>query len=77
MRVCAAIKPDGVRCRARAMKGYLYCFNHHPDFADERRLHASKGGKQGDEGGPRGRHPKVCKTKRTSLLIPAGCSRGR
>ena len=38
MGVCAAIKPDGVRCRARAMKGYAYCFNHHPEFADERRL---------------------------------------
>ena len=52
MGVCAAIKPDGVRCRARAMKGYAYCFNHNPEFADERRLHASKGGKQGGRGRP-------------------------
>ena len=52
MGVCAAIKPDGVRCRARAMKGCAYCFNHHPEFADERRLHASKGGKQGGRGRP-------------------------
>jgi hypothetical protein len=52
MGVCAAIKPDSVRCRARAMKGYSYCFNHHPDFVDERRLHASKGGKQGGRGRP-------------------------
>jgi hypothetical protein len=44
MGICAAIKPDGVRCRARAMEGYGYCYNHNPEFADERRLHASKGG---------------------------------
>jgi hypothetical protein len=50
--VCATIKQDGVRCRARAMKGYAYCYNHHPGFADERRLHASKGGKQGGRGRP-------------------------
>ena len=51
MGVCAAIKPDGVMCRARAMKGYAYCFIY-PEFADERRLHASKGGKQGGRGRP-------------------------
>ncbi len=27
MGVCAAIKPDGVRCRARAMEGYASCYN--------------------------------------------------
>ena len=52
MGVCAAIKPNGVRCRARAMEGYAYCYNHNPEFADERRLHASKGGKQGGRGRP-------------------------
>ncbi len=78
MGVCAAIKPDGVRCQARAMKGYAYCFNHRPEFADERRLNASKGGKQGDEGGLRGRGPKVYKTSRTSLPRSLSeCSRGR
>jgi len=51
MGVCAAIKPDGVMCRARAMKGYAYCFIY-PEFADERRLHASKGGKQEGRGRP-------------------------
>ena len=34
------------------MKGYADCFNHHPEFADERRLHASRGGKQGGRGRP-------------------------
>jgi hypothetical protein len=52
MGVCAAIKPDGVRCRARATEGYAYCYNHNPEFAEERRLHASKGGKQGGRGRP-------------------------
>ena len=52
MGACAAIKPNGVRCRARAMEGYAYCYNHNPEFADERRLHASKGGKQGGRGRP-------------------------
>jgi hypothetical protein len=28
------------------MKGYAYCHNHHPGFADERRLHASKASKE-------------------------------
>ncbi len=50
MGICAAIKSDGVRCRARAMEGYGSCYNHNPEFADERRLHASKGGKQGGRG---------------------------
>jgi hypothetical protein len=52
MGVCAAIKPDGARCRARAMEGCDYCYNHNPEFADERRLNASKGGKQGGRGRP-------------------------
>ena len=65
MGVCAAIKPDGVRCRARAMQGFAYCFNNNPEFADERRLHATmraRAASRGDEGGQRGRRPKVCKT---------------
>jgi hypothetical protein len=52
MSVCAAIKPDGVRCKARAMKGSEWCFNHHPDHSEERRRNASKGGKRGGRGRP-------------------------
>lgn len=52
MGLCAAIKLDGVRCQARAMESYAYCFNHNPEFADERRRNASKGGKQGGRGRP-------------------------
>jgi hypothetical protein len=52
MSFCAAIKPDGVRCKARAMKGSEWCFNHNPDYSDERRRNASKGGKHGGRGRP-------------------------
>jgi hypothetical protein len=52
MGFCAAIKPDGVRCKARAMEGSERCFNHHPDHSDERRRNASKGGKHGGRGRP-------------------------
>ena len=52
MGVCAAIKPNGVRCQARAMEGYAYCYNHNPEFTDARRRNASKGGKQGGRGRP-------------------------
>ena len=52
MSVCAAIKPDGARCKARAMKGSQWCFNHHPDYAQERQRNASKGGRRGGRGRP-------------------------
>jgi hypothetical protein len=54
MSICAAIKPDGSRCKARAMKGSQWCFNHHPDHSQERRHNASKGGKRGGRGRPAG-----------------------
>ena len=52
MSVCAAIKPDGVRCKARSMKGSQWCFNHHPDYSQERQRNASKGGRRGGRGRP-------------------------
>lgn len=52
MRICEAIKPDGFRCKARAMEGSSWCYNHHPDHAAERKLHASKGGRRGGRGRP-------------------------
>src|SRR5215211_9064009 len=52
MSVCAAIKPDGLRCKARAMHSSQWCFNHHPDHSEERRRNASKGGKYGGRGRP-------------------------
>ena len=52
MGFCAAIKPDGARCKARAMQGSQWCFNHHPDHSRERRRNASKGGRRGGRGRP-------------------------
>jgi hypothetical protein len=52
--VCAAIKPDGARCKARAMKSSQWCFNHHPEHSVERQRNASKGGKRGGRGRPAG-----------------------
>jgi hypothetical protein len=52
--VCAAIKPDGARCKARAMKGSQWCFNQDPDHSEERQRNASKGGKLGGRGRPAG-----------------------
>ncbi len=47
---CAFIRADGHRCGASAMKGYSTCYGHRPDFAQERRRNASKGGKSGGRG---------------------------
>ena len=52
MSVCAAIKANGNRCKASAMKGSQWCFNHHPDHSEERQRNASKGGKHGGRGRP-------------------------
>jgi hypothetical protein len=52
MGVCGAIKPDGVRCSARAVEGSEWCFNHHPAHSEERRRNARKGGRRGGRGRP-------------------------
>jgi hypothetical protein len=44
MSVCAAIKPSGAKCEARAMKGSQWCFNHHPGTEAQRKHNAAKGG---------------------------------
>ena len=52
MSVCSSIRADGTRCRAQAITGSEWCFNHHPDYEDARRRRASKGGKRGGRGRP-------------------------
>src|SRR5918912_2859231 len=52
MSICAAIKPNGARCKVRAMQGSQWCFNHHPDYSEKRQRNASKGGKRGGRGRP-------------------------
>lgn len=54
MALCAAIKTDGSRCKARAMQGSQWCFNHHPERSEQRRRNASKGGRRGGRGRPAG-----------------------
>ena len=49
---CAAIKPNGERCRADAIDHAEWCWSHHPDHQDARRRRASKGGKRGGRGRP-------------------------
>ncbi len=52
MTKCGATKADGTKCEARAMKGSPCCFNHSPDYSEERRRNASKGGRAGGRGRP-------------------------
>jgi hypothetical protein len=49
---CAAIKPDGGRCKTEAMPDAEWCYSHHPDYAEERRRRASRAGKAGGRGRP-------------------------
>ena len=49
---CAAIKPNGQRCKVEAMPDAGWCYSHHPDFAEERSRRASRAGKTGGRGRP-------------------------
>ena len=49
---CAGITAAGGRCKAEAMPGEEWCWNHHPDYEQARRRRASKGGKRGGRGRP-------------------------
>jgi hypothetical protein len=49
---CSGIKADGGRCKAQAIAGSPWCFNHHPDYEERRRRRASRGGKRGGRGRP-------------------------
>ena len=52
MSICSGIRADGGRCKAQAMRNSEWCINHHPDYEQERRRRASKGGKRGGRGRP-------------------------
>jgi hypothetical protein len=49
---CAAIKANGDRCKVEAIPDAEWCWSHHPDYAEQRRRRASKGGKRGGRGRP-------------------------
>ena len=52
MALCSGIRADGGRCRAQAISDSQWCFSHHPDYEEQRRRRASKGGKLGGRGRP-------------------------
>src|SRR5918994_579904 len=52
MSFCSGIRADGGRCKAQAIADSQWCFNPHPDYEQERRRRASKGGKRGGRGRP-------------------------
>jgi hypothetical protein len=49
---CAAITGSGSKCKASAMEGSTWCYNHDPTRQAERKANASKGGKRGGRGRP-------------------------
>ncbi len=49
---CSGIKADGGRCKAQAIADSQWCFNHHPDFEEQRRQRGSRGGRRGGRGRP-------------------------
>ena len=52
MASCSGIKADGGRCNGQAIRDSQWCFSHHPDYEEQRRRRASKGGKRGGRGRP-------------------------
>ncbi len=52
MALCSGIRADGGRCRGQAIGDSQWCFSHHPDYEEQRRRRASKGGKRGGRGRP-------------------------
>ena len=52
MAKCAGITQAGAACKGIPIEGSDYCYVHHPDYAEERRRHGSKGGKRGGRGRP-------------------------
>ena len=49
---CSGITQAGTACKGIPIDGSQWCYAHHPDRANERRLHGSKGGKRGGRGRP-------------------------
>ena len=49
---CSAITGSGTRCKGVAIDSSGICHAHHPDRAEQRRRHASKGGRSAGRGRP-------------------------
>ncbi len=54
MAKCSGITQAGTACKGMPIDGSQWCYVHHPDHAEERRRHGSKGGKRGGRGRPQG-----------------------
>ena len=52
MTKCSGITQAGTACKGIPIDDSQWCYVHHPDRADERRRHGSKGGKRGGRGRP-------------------------
>ena len=52
MTKCSGITQAGTACKGTPIDGSQWCYVHHPDRAEERRRHGSKGGKRGGRGRP-------------------------
>ena len=52
MAKCSGITQVGTACKGIPINGSQWCYVHHPDHAEERRRHGSKGGKRGGRGRP-------------------------
>lgn len=52
MAKCSGITRTGTACKGVPIEGSQWCYVHHPDHAEERRRHGSKGGKRGGRGRP-------------------------
>jgi hypothetical protein len=49
---CSGITQAGTACKGIPIDNSQWCYVHHPDHAQERRRHGSKGGKRGGRGRP-------------------------
>jgi len=49
---CAAITQAGSACKGIPIGDSGYCYVHHPDHAEERQRHGSRGGRRGGRGRP-------------------------
>ncbi len=52
MAKCSGITRAGGACKGIPIDDSQWCYVHHPDHAEERRRHGSKGGKRGGRGRP-------------------------
>jgi hypothetical protein len=52
MTKCSGITQAGTVCKGIPIDGSQWCYVHHPDHAEERRRHGSKGGRRGGRGRP-------------------------